>query len=241
MSNAFFRASILVMALVMINPGQGWAGPIGDFEAAFSAAYADYRAALLHTNRNDKPATERVLSEFVAKWQGLKTRWGAVPPPHMAEDLQWAATLEKVATIAVQAQKETALGELPKAHETLEAIRGQIGALRERNRQVTFSDRMNAYHAKMERVLEQNSSVSDAHALGLLREEAAVLVYLADDLERHAPPQYKIELKFGEALSAIKKSVSALVEAARAGEAADAKKALQGLKGPYARMFLQFG
>ena len=241
MSKALLRAGFLVVALAMIDVGQGRAGPIGDFEADFSAAYADYRAALLQTNRNDKAATERVLGDFIAKWRGIATRWGAAPPPHMAEDIQWSATLEKVAALASQAQKETASGELPKAHDTLENIREQIGALRERNRQVTFSDRMNAYHAKMEHALGRDVGVLDAHALGLLREDAAVLAYLADDLERHAPPQFKNDLKFGEALMALKKSVSALVQTVQAGEAADAKKALQGLKGPYARMFLQFG
>ncbi|MEQ8696814.1 MAG: hypothetical protein RLT05_09690 [Bauldia litoralis] len=216
------------------------AGPVGDFEGNLRAAYADYRSALFFTNTSDPDKASSAIDGFQEKWSALAND-NAGAPPQYADDPDYAATLAAVAGIADTAAGEVAAGKLGEAHETLEAIRDQIGHLHERNGIVTFSDRMNAYHAEMERVLGSDYGTFDAEALGRLREDAAILAYLADDIVAHPPAGAPADPAFVAALKPFEASVMALRQAARSGDAAAARKAVGGLKGPYSKLFLKFG
>lgn len=229
----------LLLAAILAVPAL--AGPIADFERDLRAAYADYRAALFQTNRKDRAATEAALAAFGGKWAALGARYGAAPPPHLSEDGAWPATLASVKRTLDAAVAETAAGDLAKAHETLEAIRDDIGALRARNGLVTFSDRMNAYHTKMEAVIEWVEHGAGAPDLGRLREDAAVLSHLVAEIAAHPPAGLADPAPFRDALAAVTGSVEALLRAARAGDASAAKAAVAALKAPYSRLFLRYG
>lgn len=235
----FALAVLALLALAAAGPVR--AGPIADFETAMGAAYADYRAALFQTNRKDRAATDAALAGFNTKWAALATRFGTNPPPHLSEDAGWSATLATVKRILDKALAEAATGDLAKAHETLEAIRDEIGKLRARNGQQTFSDRMNAYHARMEVLIERVEHEADKLDLGLLREEAAVLAYLVADIAANVPNGLGDLTALREALAAVTASVEALRAAVRAGDGAAAKAATKALKPPYSRLFLRFG
>ncbi len=236
--NAFSRlASAAAFTIALI--GSASAGPVADFETAMRGAYADYRGALFQTNSNKPDAAAQAVDAFRQKWAAL-TAANPAAPPQYADDPAYAATLAKVAAIADKAANEVAAGELPKAHETLEAIRFAVGGLHERNGIVGFSDRMNAYHAKMEEVLGKDYGGFDSAGLGALREDAAVLAFLAADIKAH-PPVEAADPAYGKLLDAMTDSVTALANAARTGDAAAAKSALGGLKVPYSKLFLKFG
>ena len=215
------------------------AGPVADFETAMRGAYADYRVALFQTNTNKPEAASQAIAAFQQKWSALSAANSAAPP-HYADDPAYAATLAKVATITDRAAAEVAAGKLPEAHATLEAIRFEIGGLHERNGIVGFSDRMNAYHAKMEDVFAKDYSGFDAAGLATLGEDTAVLAYLAADISAH-PPAEAADPAYGKLLDSMTDSVTALTNAARAGDAAAAKAALGNLKVPYSKLFLKFG
>lgn len=226
-------------ALVLAFVGSASAGPVAEFETALRAAYADYRAALFQTNAGQPQAAVKAVDAFRRKWTALVAANPAAPPQY-ADDPAYAATLAKVAATADIAAGEVAAGELPKAHETLEAIRFQIGGLHERNGIVGFSDRMNAYHAKMEEVLGKDYGGFDAAGLGALREDAAVLTWLAADISAH-PPAEASDPAYGKLLDSLVDSVTRLSAAARSGDVAAAKSALGSLKAPYSKLFLKFG
>jgi len=63
------------------------------------------------------------------------------------------------------------------------------------------------------------------------------------DLEvaAHPPANAAESQEFAAALQAFQSSVAALQAAAGAGDAAAAKQAVNGLKGPYVKLFLKFG
>jgi inorganic triphosphatase YgiF len=113
--------------------------------------------------------------------------------------------------------------------------------MRARNGLVSFSDYMNAYHEKMEEVLLREDKSLTQPALGVLREQAAVLSYLAKVVERNASAKLKSDSAFMQALSTLDKSVSALLEATRSGDASATQRAIEGLKPAYSRLFLRFG
>lgn len=226
---------------LLIFAGSAWAGPIGDFEADLRAAYADYRTALFETNRNNKAASETALRNFEGKWRGLTARWGAAPPPHLSEDPQWQASLGKISAIAAEASRETAAGELPRAHETLEAIRGVLGAMRERNGQITFTDRMDTFHEAMEHALQRAGTSLDAAVVEKLRDEAAILSYLASLLRKHQPQATKADTAFDGMLKAVESAVSEFAAATRKSDVPAIKAAAQKLKPAYAKLFLGYG
>ena len=234
-----FSRLISAAALTVVLVGSASAGPFSDFETAMRGAYADYRAALFTTNSGKSEAAVKAVDTFKQKWAALAAA-NTQAPPQYADDPAFAETLAKVAAIADTAATEVAAGKLPKAHETLEAIRFQIGGLHERNGIVGFSDRMNAYHAKMEEVLTRDYGGFDAAGLGALREDAAVLAYLAADIKAH-PPAEAANPAYGKLLDAMLDSVAKLGTAAKSGDAAAAKAALGGLKVPYSKLFLKFG
>jgi hypothetical protein len=209
----------------------GHAGEVRDFETEMRAAYADYRQALFATNSGKAEQSGKAIAAFRAAWAGLDA---GDPPPQYQDDPGFSGTVDKVAAIAEEAATQVAGGDLPGAHETLEGIRDQIGDLHARNGLIDFSDRMNAYHARMEEVIGMPPGDPAAVA-----EQAAILGYLSEDLATHPPAD--ADASFGELLAAVTKSVDALQAAARSGDKAAIKSAFGGLKVPYSKLFLKFG
>jgi hypothetical protein len=128
-------------------------------------------------------------------------------------------------------------GELPEAHEMLEEIRDVIGGLHARNGIVGFSDRMNAFHTAMEHMLQEKF---DASGFGTLREQAAVLAYLAGELDKFPPPEVA-EPDYAPMLKALQQAVADMQAAARTNDVAGARAALTKIKPAYAKLFLKFG
>lgn len=215
------------------------AGPYTDFERALAAAYAPYRAALMQSNQKDKAGTEASLQAFEAGWTRLVATYRSAPPPQYADDADWPATVSAIEGIISSAKADAAKGDLSKAHEVLEGVRDRLGQLRARNGVITLSDRLDAYHEKMEQVLTAKSGV--AEGTGALREDAAVLHHLVGQVERYAPAAVKGDAAFKESLAALAASVKSLQDAARSGENTAIEKAMKGLKPAYARIFVKFG
>lgn len=203
------------------------------------AAYSDYRAALFQTNSGNQKESVKIIDRFRQEWVEL-VKANPQAPPQYADDAGYTLTLNKVSELAQSAAMQSSANKLADAHGTLEGIRDQIGGLHERNGVIGFSDRMNAYHAKMEQVLGRDYDGFSATGLGELREDAAVLAYLIGDISAHSPveaddPGYPL------LLDGVSTSVTSLAKAAQAGDGAAAKRAVDGLKVPYSKFFLKFG
>ena len=230
-----------LIALVMGTAlcGGASAGPFADFERALAGAYAPYKAALMQTNQKDKAGTEKSLASFEAQWGQLMKSYRKAPPPQYADDAGWPATVATVEKLIAAAKAETDKGDLAKAHDVLEGIREQLGNLRVRNGVVAFSDRVDAFHEHMEHVLVARYAGTEGTAT--LREDAAVLVHLADIVERNAPAGFKSEAAFTEGLSAMVGAAKALLAAARSGDAEAIGNAMKSLKPAYAKFFVKYG
>lgn len=226
-----------LLGLVLSTPAI--AGPIGDFQTTYRDMYARYRAALFQTNTGNAETSAQAMQGFAGAWAQFSTAYGATPPPHLAEDEGWTATMQEVAKALNAAQAEVLAGSLPEAHETLEHIRGVLGEMHTRNSIETYSDRMNAYHAEMEHVLALDLSQPDV--MGILREKAAVLDYLARDLLSAPPSEVAGNAEYDALMATFVASVTAFLDATRSGDHAAIKQALSGLKKPYAKLFVKFG
>ncbi len=230
--------AVAIALLVSVSAVQ--AGPVRDFERELSAAYAHYRAALFLSNQNDKAKTEAALSAFDRAWAAITAARRASPPPQYADDARWSETLDKATATIATAKSEVARGDIAKAHVTLEAVRDLIGDLRLRNGMISLSDRVNAYHAHMEHVVG-GTYTSDAEGNGRLREDVAVLAFLAQELGRFPPTEFASDESFKLAVGAVRASVDALQAAVRAGDGGKIEILRKALKPAYARFFAKYG
>lgn len=226
-------------AAALIVAGAVQAGSVADFETMLRGAYGDYRGALFQTNAGNQEKATQAIDSFRQNWAELADAY-TEPPPHYVDDANYQATIDSVATIVNQASEEAAAGDLTDSHETLEAIRDEIGELHRRNGVISFSDRMNAYHAKMEEVLAKGQADFGPEELGMLREDGAILAYLAADLAANPPPEAS-DPAYQPLLDGVTASVAALLDAARNNDPEAARKAVNQLKMPYAKLFLKFG
>ncbi|WP_431299033.1 hypothetical protein [Tabrizicola sp. BL-A-41-H6] len=224
----------------VLLPAVGFAGPVQDAEGELRSVYGDYRVSLFQTNGGDADATAKALESLNQKWEALSQEWTSAPPPQYADDSLLAGTMTSVDTVIDKAADEAARGDLATAHVTLEAIRSEIGDLHERNGVIGFSDRMNAYHAEMEQVLEAEVGGESKDGVAALQDAAAVLAYLAEDIAAHPAPE-AADPAYEPLVDGLLKSVQALQAAAQSGDATGVKAAIAGLKPAYSKLFLKFG
>jgi hypothetical protein len=211
-----------------------------EFETALRDAYGQYRVALFQSNTGNADATTQAMQALSEKWVTLETDWSTAPPPQYADDASFPDTLTTVGNVIAEAFQDVASGDLATAHVTLEQIRAEIGDLHIRNGILTFSDRMNAYHAKMEEVLGLDLTALGDQAAEVLSQDAAVLSYLAEDIAAHPAPEAS-DPAYAPLVDALGQSVAAVQAAARAGDMAAVTAAIGQLKAPYARLFAKFG
>jgi len=209
---------------------------------AMQAAYAPYRTALFRTNSKAQTESEQAIATARESWQSIVARFGASPPPPYDRDSGFAASLNRVATVFADAERQIRDKQLAEAHETLEAARDVLSELRRRNGITVYSDQMNAYHVEMEHVLTDGPKLAAApQGPLLLMAHVGRLESLADRLDTEASPQIKAEKEFAPLLKSVRDSVAALRKATLSQDAAEIGAAIGRLKGPYSRLFLAFG
>ncbi len=239
MTNLIQTARAALLASVLLATS-ATAGPVTDAEAQLRDAYTAYRTALFQSNAGNAPATQTALDQAVEKWAAISADWTANPPPQYADDSALSGTLDTVGTMLAQARDTVGAGDLTKTHEELEAVRNQIWDLHQRNGVIGFSDRMNAYHLTMEEVLAVDPATLTVNEIPALRDQAAVLSYLAADIAAHPAPEAASNGYSGLA-SGMQAATQALFDATRAGDVAQVKAAIAALKPAYAKLFANFG
>ena len=210
----------------------------GDFETAYSGMYGSYRAALFQTNAGQMESARAALETLDTRLAALVKTYGEAPPPRYAGDPSWSATLASATDMVEAATRAAEEGHLPESHERLEGVRDLFWDLDRRNDIQSFSDRMNAYHAEMEAVLGLDLGTLDSEQMATLREQAAVLAYLAGEVMRAPHPDGD---EYEELAGKFTASVEALLDAVRSGDPDRIRSAAAGLKAPYSRLFLKFG
>ena len=232
------RTALLGAALVAVCQAQA-ADPLTD---AIQRAYAPYRAALFKTNSGSATEAAAALGQASEAWNGVRQRYGQQPPLPYAADTALPATFEAVSNAYQTATQQVSAGQLPEAHETLEAVREHLAQLRQRNQVIVFSDHMNAYHAEMEHVLAHGKAwLAEPQGLQRVAAAAGVLAYLARQVREQAPPDVRQQAGYQPLLDAFLASVDALEQATRQADVAAIQQAIGGLKAPYSKLFVKFG
>ena len=240
---------MVVLALVFM-PAALWAGTQGgetssflQFQQDVNDAYASYRMALIQTNKKNQTKSLESAVNFQQQWLAITEKYGAAPPEVYSADPQWYSTLIRIGDIAALSIREILSEKLSSAHDTLEAIRDQLGALRQRNQVGTFSDHVNNYHEAMESLLHLELKPYDIDDKGLLiiREELAVLDYLAGKMKENAPAEYLKNDDFKKAMNNVLGSLKKLRQAVDEKNPDQVVQAIKELKPAYAKVFVKFG
>lgn len=236
-----FAKIISVGAVLGLMSSVAFAGPFGDAETALRAVYSQYRVALFATNSGNAERSAKALTAFGDGWAGITPILAAAP--QYVDDNKAAATFAAVAELTDKANAAVAAGDLAGAHAVLEEVRDKIAALHRRNGIEGFSDRMNAYHAAMERVLGlDQANLETPKGQETAAELAGILNLTAKDIFNHPAPEAEAEAaKYAPLSEAFQASVDAYVAAVRAGDAKAIKAAIGDLKPAYARFFVEFG
>lgn len=217
--------------------------PFQQFYQQQNDAYASYRAALFQTNKKDQAASLKGISKFNQQWQQVIQQFSNNPPEIFVTDNQWQPTLDKIANIAARGTLQIEQGELSEAHETLEEIRDELSQLRSRNHLNFFSDHVNNYHEQMEQLLQARyqKETLDNTAKLTIREQLAILDYLADEIIAHAPENYRNDVGYTKLQQGLSASLTRLRAALDSEDPATIIQAIQGLKPAYAKLFVKFG
>jgi len=217
--------------------------PFQQFTQDLTAAYANYRTALFQTNKNDQEKSLKSTTAFHEQWQALMTQYADAPPEVFAADPQWKSSLETIEQTVVASLEEIKAGQIAEAHETLEAVRDELGDVRRRNSVIMFSDHINTYHEVMEHVMEWGaaSQTLDAKAMLFAREQLSVLDFLAENIRQNTPQTYADNEKFQQLTKGLFASLAALREALDSNESEAILQAIKNLKAPYAKLFVNFG
>jgi hypothetical protein len=209
---------------------------------AMQAANAPYRMALYKTNGKSADEALQALVQAQKSWAQLGAQFGSKPVAPYDRDSAFAASVQEVSKVYIQAVAEVNAGQLTTAHNTLERVREVMSDMRQRNNVVVFSDHMNAYHAQMEVIMIHGSDTL-AEPKGLLRltAQSGALTYLAKQMAIQAPESLSKNTEFTGLLAAVNQSVATLESALLNQDTAAIKDAIGKLKGPYSKFFSKFG
>ena len=215
------------------------ADPVTD---AMQKTYAPYRVALFKTNNKAQEDSRQAVAQAQQGWTRIASDFGVNPPAPYAGDPGFAGSLAGVNKVYAKALEQIEQNQLVEAHDTLEEVRDIMADMRRRNQVVVFSDHMNAYHAEMERFLNDGEkTIAAPNGMLELTAKAGALEYLAGRLKSEAPAGLLTNEEFVGLLKAVEKSVADLKAALFAQDAAKVKEAIGKLKGPYSKMFIKFG
>lgn len=234
----------LVMVLFFLAPStQATENRFSQFNADTADAYSFYRKALFQTNKQDQTKSAQALQQFQGRWQNIVEQYGSMPPEPYRSDPSWLETLEKINKLASQGMNLIQQSHLSEAHEVLEPIRDELGALRQRNSVIVFSDHVNNYHRVMESLLEKawKPGDLDSKAINTIRETTGALKYLAAAIKDNAPRAYREDDAYKKLQEGLFSSIKDLQDALDSNDPAQIAKTVKMLKPAYAKLFVKFG
>ena len=230
---------VLIISLLFIAGVASAADPLTD---AMQKAYVPYRVVLSRTNTKMQDESRQAIAQVQQSWNQITAQFGANPPAPYDRDPTIAASMAEVSGVYAKAAEEIDKNLLAEAHETLERARRVMAEMRHRNNVVVYSDHAIAYLAQRDWVLNDGLKVID-EPNGLLRLSAqvGVLDYMAGKLKSEAPAEYANNEVFATMLKAVDKSVNDLKAALLSQDAVKIKEAINNIKLPYGKLFINFG
>ena len=204
------------------------------FEAQWEAAWSQYRQASFAASPIDHApqAAQQALQAFLADWTQLTRQWSGHPPPHYAEDPDFAEQLNAIGMLAAQATQQMEHGKLDQGYDSLLQIRALATALRHRNGLAEYRDLLTLFDEKLAEAEDDDFEApqTSPELTFTLIEQVGVLAFLVEQLEKNAPPALIDNTDFVAALAEIDQQTRGLRAAIVAGRSAPTQAALADLR-----------
>lgn len=244
MKSIIARALSCLFVLVLLPTAASAAGLKEDMVALDRA----YIPALAITNRNPQPDdAKRAMDALNAQWASFKQK-------HMATkggNRQWQADMEKIDSLIVAANRIVDSGkDFAKAHDELEGVRLTFLDMRQRTKMPYYLDDLTRFHNSMEEVYlaakgksgEQLTDADVAKINGTFPElEKLWMKVQAGKVD----PAFRLTTGQSEQVNKLlaneTRALDALKQAIAAGDKAAIAKSAQGIRGPYAALYVSFG
>lgn len=207
-----------------------------------------YIPALAITNRNPQPDEARRAME------ALNRQWASFKQKHLMAkggDRQWKADMEKIDGLIAAANRIVDSGkDLIKAHEELEGVRLTFLAMRERSRMPYYLDDITRFHEPMEEMFlaakgKTADTLTDADLAKIKATFPVAEKLWAKVKAGQADPAFRLNSEqreeLNKLLAAETRALDALKQAIASGDKAAIAKAAQGIRGPYAALYISFG
>lgn len=234
-------AACVVAGIAVLLARTALGGPIADFEARMRGAYAQYRTALIAADAGDRHASAKAVAGFLDDWTGVIKTYGLTPPPHYAEDVDWPGMLDSIRDMAEDARSSLARDDVGDARHSLKEIRDVLADLRRRNGRIAFEDRLKAFHEQMEWAVDADFARADAAQRTVLREQAAVMLYLVGAIRRTAPNHVTDADDYGTLVDTLATAVEAFHDALAGSDRSAMAKTAKDVRPAYIRLFRKYG
>lgn len=242
----FRRLALAALCLLSLAVGtSAHAGPIAEFDNALADSWAHCRDALYQSDpaHADGKVAIEAMTAFRRSWTKLSARWSASPPPHYAEDPDFAQDMTDINEVAEDALRLAEEGDIEQARSTLLQVPALLSEMRRKNGIDSFTDRLDAFSEQMAEITEDSfdrAELSPPQVVALIR-QVAVLAYLGEQLEKRAPARVAEDENFLAMVEDINAQLRGLGTAALAGQRAPVQAALSDLRRAFDKFYLLYG
>ncbi len=247
------RRNCAIGAIVWLSVACGalpaLAGDNQDFQAGYTQAWGHCRDALFYSDvlHPDHDAARAALVGCADGWGQMVERWSAKPPPLYQDDDRFAQELMSVADLAAQALRDIdAVGPgtpLGRVQADLQPLRWLLGEMRRHNGLESYTDILDAFDEKLAETLDAEFDGPDipADQARQLTEQAGVLDYLAEKLEKRAPARLAEAAEFQDMAEELLRQVRGLRIALVGNQRGAVMAALADLRRHFDRFYLLYG
>jgi hypothetical protein len=242
MKSLSFSALVSIVALGLLPAAASAAGLKEDMIALDRA----YIPALAITNRNPQPDdAKRAMEPLNRQWAGFKQK-------HLAAgDRQWQADMEKIDGLIVAANRIVDSGkDFARAHEELEGVRLTFLEMRQRTRMPYYLDDLTRFHDPMEEIYlaakgKTADTLTDADIAKIKSTFPGTEKLWATVRSAKVDPAFRLTPEKRDEVDRLlaneSRALDALKQALASGDRAAIAKSAQGIRGPFAALYVAFG
>ena len=217
---------------------------LDEFLEASAEAYAPYRGAMSYMHTGNLGLAAFALDAMAARWTGLCDRFRNQPPATFAEDPAWRSSLDEITGRIETARARLEAGDAEGAEAALAPIRAALGALRRRNGIVTFSDRIDAFSAAMDKIWVHRRNppdMTDPRTITALAEQARALRQAMAEVAADPPEKIAGDPQFQRLIEGSLESVATIDRAIEAHDQTLLIGALRELRSSERLLWMNFG
>ena len=238
------RALCLALCLLSALTTAAAASDLSRFNAAVAEADRALRGALFYLRTGNPAVANFELQDARRIWDEQVLSFRDAPPDAFADEADWPALLDALASDLAGADSATAASEVESAQAKLTSVRKTLSALRARNQVRVFSDCVAEANGAMDALWayrHEPPDFADAAAVDGLKAQTAVTAHLYRRCVAEAPPAIAEDPGFTRITGGAITSLDRLFPVIREGSREGVINLLRELRSFDRMLWLEFG